>query len=711
MRAAPRPRTGAGRRAALVAGALVVLSVPRHARRAAREPERRAAREPERRAAVGRGRRRARARGPAMLPDPPARALSSPPTVVSGLQVTLTPARPFLVLGTDTEITVNVEVGGPGAEVFAPARTFASVGTLEAPRPTGAPGHYAARYLAPVERFPQVALLVVEMGGGAQRLRGVLRLPLHGTTEMALRTSPSASVTLRVGDQSFGPVGADHQGHVKIPIEVPPGLRVGTARAVDHNGNVKETEVDLQPAPFRRVLIIAPGILQVGSFVEVAVLALDAVGEPAAPGRLSLRATEGLVHPIGDGGPGEERFLVEVPRRVGSGALALTAAAAGSPVARAELAVPLVAGPPQSLSLSPSQRRLVIGGGAQARIIVSAHDRFGNPTSAERAEATVDGTTTPVRVMAGGLGILVVPPPAYYDGKDRITVEVSLDAARARQDVLLTGGSPATLSLAAGDVRLVADGQRATELRARAFDRNGTPTLVPGLSWETPGGHVRAVRAPREGEYIAEFVPDRAHDTHREVVAVAAGPALRAVTSLEVAPPPVSVMVGGRFGVFSNLGQLAGPAVFGEVLMPFPRGTGRFVAGLTVGYLRGDLTLAGANKTTSRLEINQAPILAVARYRFGGTSDPQLSAGGGVGVSLADTRLTPDLSNTSAVVDATAWSVALQVDAEAAFPLRPGRLVVGARYLWVDLGRTSQGDYVRGNTAGLMGDLGYRLLW
>jgi hypothetical protein len=304
-----------------------------------------------------------------------------------------------------------------------------------------------------------------------------------------------------------------------------------------------------------------------------------------------------------------------------------------------------------------------------------------------------------------------VPPPAYYDGKDRITVEVALDAARARQDVLLTGGSPATLSLAAGDARLVADGQRATELRARAFDRNGTPTLVPGLSWETPGGHVRAVRAPREGEYIAEFVPDRAHDTHREVVAVAAGPTLRAVTSVEVAPPPVRVMVGGRFGVFSNLGQLAGPAVFGEVLLPFPRGSGRFVAGLTVGYLRGDLTLAGANKTTSRLELNQAPILAVARYRFGGTVAPQLSAGGGVGVSLAGTRLTPDLSNTGAVVDATAWAVALQVDVEAAFPLRPGRLVVGARYLWIDLGRTSQGDYVAGNTAGLMGDLGYRLVW
>jgi hypothetical protein len=71
--------------------------------------------------------------------------------------------------------------------------------------------------------------------------------------------------------------------------------------------------------------------------------------------------------------------------------------------------------------------------------------------------------------------------------------------------------------------------------------------------------------------------------------------------------------------------------------------------------------------------------------------------------------LTPNLSSSGETVVAFAWSIALQADAEAAFPLRPGRLVVGARYLWVDLGRTSHGDHISGNVAGLMGDLGYRV--
>jgi hypothetical protein len=41
--------------------------------------------------------------------------------------------------------------------------------------------------------------------------------------------------------------------------------------------------------------------------------------------------------------------------------------------------------------------------------------------------------------------------------------------------------------------------------------------------------------------------------------------------------------------------------------------------------------------------------------------------------------------------------------------LKPGRLVFGLRYLWSRLGRTSHGDEVTGNSAGLIGDIGYRM--
>ena len=58
----------------------------------------------------------------------------------------------------------------------------------------------------------------------------------------------------------FGPVIADHLGHVEIPIEVPPGVRTGQARAVDRNGAARETEVDLRLPTFPLIVLLAPPI-------------------------------------------------------------------------------------------------------------------------------------------------------------------------------------------------------------------------------------------------------------------------------------------------------------------------------------------------------------------------------------------------------------------------------------------------------------------
>ncbi len=86
-------------------------------------------------------------------PAPVAEAVAEP------IVVTLRPARGALLSGIDRELAVMVDVSGPGAERFVPARAFATVGTLEMPVAAG-PGHFTTRYLPPADRIPQVALLV-----------------------------------------------------------------------------------------------------------------------------------------------------------------------------------------------------------------------------------------------------------------------------------------------------------------------------------------------------------------------------------------------------------------------------------------------------------------------------------------------------------------------------------------------------------------------
>ncbi len=59
----------------------------------------------------------------------------------------------------------------------------------------------------------------------------------------------------------------------------------------------------------------------------------------------------------------------------------------------------------------------------------------------------------------------------------------------------------------------------------------------------------------------------------------------------------------------------------------------------------------------------------------------------------------------------SAHGLAAEARASVAFPLGPGEVVVGTHYVWIDLGRTSQGDDIRGNSVGFVGDVGYRRAW
>ncbi|HZL16817.1 MAG TPA: hypothetical protein VFG23_03620, partial [Polyangia bacterium] len=280
----------------------------------------------------------------------------------------------------------------------------------------------------------------------------------------------------------------------------------------------------------------------------------------------------------------------------------------------------------------------------------------------------------------------------------------------------ITGSEPARLTLEVGPGRLVADGRRGTRLRVQAVDKNGTPTMVRGLSWETPEGRVRQVRVPRDGEYLAEYVPDRTHDPHRESVGVMASPTLRAEGNVDVLAAPVRLVAGARVGLFTNLGHGAGPAAFVEALAPLPLPRLRVFAGFAAGYLRADITSPGVEMAgTARLETSTFPLLAMVRAAIPLPRLFELAGDLDGGWAWAWTRITATPSGsgptgtTPIVVLATADTVALGAGLELAYPLRPGRLAVGIRYLWIDLGRTSQGDQIAGNSAGLIGDIGYKL--
>jgi hypothetical protein len=226
---------------------------------------------------------------------------------------------------------------------------------------------------------------------------------------------------------------------------------------------------------------------------------------------------------------------------------------------------------------------------------------------------------------------------------------------------------------------------------------------------------VRRVRVPHDGEYVAEYVPDRIREPKRQAVSVTASRELRADASVDVAPPPIRLVAAARVGAYSNLGHTNGAAVFVEALRPFEVRRVRFQAGVTLGYLHGELDAAGIDPSSpAHVDIDQFPLLAVGRWRTALPLRLEIAFDASVGVSWADTNINPSINPASGtspppIASGSAVAPAFGAGSEVGLPLRPGQLVLGLHYLFVDLGKTSEGDRVAGNSAGLIGDIGYKM--
>jgi hypothetical protein len=382
------------------------------------------------------------------------------------------------------------------------------------------------------------------------------------------------------------------------------------------------------------------------------------------------------------------------------------------PAARTDAAVPLRPAPAAALVITPGTHRLIVGSDETAEIRVAAYDAFGNPTPASGMRAEVDKVAHPVTLAPGAaVGTLTLQAPRTFDGHEQIAIEAQLGALHAAEQIRVTGGAPVRLTLDVRDHQVIADGHRSTELHVRAVDHNGTPTMVPGLSWQTPEGRIRNVRVPHEGEYLADYVPDRTREPERQQVSVMASSTLRADAALDVTPPAVRVVVAARAGLAYNLGRAVGPAAFVDAVTPLPLRLLRLYAGLAAGYLHGDVDVRGVeNSGLAHVETDQMPILALLRARWPLSPRFDLSVDGEAGFSWAATMITASgVGLMTTTVRGNARAPAVGGGAEVGLRLKPGQLVMGLRYLWIELGHTSQGDQINGNSAGLIGDIGYKM--
>lgn len=473
------------------------------------------------------------------------------PAAGGALQVSAEPAR--LVLGRDPGADLVIQVP-PEIEAIS---VSASAGRIEGVRRLPA-GGFAARFRPPDERFPQVAIIAVTAHGPSGPLDGWLAIPLSGQGDARVRASPGQTITLRIGDRTFGPGVAGEDGLAVIPVVVPPGVREA------HHGfrpvDLHVPETTLVHAVAHRATVQADRAEQVRVVAYVVAPHGAArrgdvpVFEPSR-GSVSVSPREAgafeVVWTLPPGAVGEERLAVRL---------------AGAPASKALVRVGAQPGPPATVALSFAPDAAVPAGDARPEVVVTARvvDAAGNTTAGGPLEVGADaGELSRTVERAPGVYEARLEVPRRFGGRREIQVTARGDAGKlsGARALPLVPGPPASARVERRV--LVADGSREASLRVVVLDRHGNAvTSVPAVTAAL--GRVLDVALDGEGASRVRYLPPAVEWRSEERLALEVG-SVRAEGTVVLVPPrsrdAVIVAAGVAAGRAGALGPRAALAV------------------------------------------------------------------------------------------------------------------------------------------------------
>jgi len=618
--------------------------------------------------------------------------------------------KPEAILGEDTRIDLVLEFEGPGADQVELGPLAMSVGqVVDVVRVSSTA--FVATYLLPPTSFPQIALGIFSWRLPGQAPRHLLwRCPLRALTSFPFRTKPHATVSVNVGSETFGPVTADAEGRVLLPLAVPPGFARATARAVDGYGNASETTVELDPPPFIRSVVLAEESTTAGRPFTVVAAAVDESGAFADPRTLRVLGPSGEARPRVEGALAF--FEVDAPNDVAASPVDLRVLFPDG-TEEAGPAVALRAGPPTTLHVVPDRPRLTVGQRATANVAIFARDAFGNLCELRGLTVRRDGADV-VPGMDGRVAMLTVETPEVFGTQDRALIDATLGPLRAAATVLFQGERAERLLVTAERDRL-APGEGPLRLWIRATDRHGAPAPARGLDVETRarGGRLTSWHQLSDSAWSAEFEADPVTYPAVAHLTIGVTPELAAHLHLPVTPLPERWTLGLRAGFVTNLGALFAPAVAVDWSAPARWLGPAWRAGLElifVAYRFDDGPVPPTVPLSTAADLFQWPLLAKLVRRVPLRWGLELRLGAAAGFELALLRIRDKAGQTPDVVGHAIAPVAAGL-AEVAFFLPAGEVLLGSRYLLTRIGRTSSGDVVNGNALGLGLDVAFRRRW
>jgi hypothetical protein len=412
-------------------------------------------------------------------------------------------------------------------------------------------GGFTARFRAPAERVPQVAI-VSALGRSVNGLDdGWIAIPLSGEGDARVRGEPGSPVTLRVGDRTFGPVTAGPDGVAIVPVVVPPGVREA------HQGF---RPIDLR-VPEKPLLHVVQDRTIVRADREEKVRVLAYVVAPHGVARRgdqpAFEPTRGTVA-VTEREPGAFQAVWTLPRGA-AGEERLTVRLPFAPASRSVLRVDAAAGPPAVVAVSFDRDALVAGSEA-AVVTARVLDGGGNVVAADLELSAHGALLSEVQVRRPGEVVARLSAGPILSADEAVVTAaaegVGISGARA---LPLRPGAPAGARFHPREPVLRSDGTREALLRVSVADRYGNPVAASPVV-TAARGRVLEVAERARGEYAVRYVGPAVERASPEELVARVGP-VRAVAAPVLAPPGPALLVSGRAGAAGDArGRFVGPS-------------------------------------------------------------------------------------------------------------------------------------------------------
>jgi hypothetical protein len=460
------------------------------------------------------------------------------------LRVTVEPPR--LVLGRDDGADLRIAAPPEVEEVS----VAASAGRVEGLRKLPG-GGFVARYRAPTERVPQVAIVSVLARTARGLEDGWAAIPLSGEGDARVRGEPGSEITLRIGDRTFGPARVGADGVAVIPVVVPPGVREAHQGFRPIDLRVPETPLlhavqdrtAVQADREEKVRVVAYVVAPHGAARRGDLPAFEPSRGTVAVAEREAGAFQ-AVWTIPPGPAGEQRLSIRLP---------------SAPASRTVVQVAAAAGAPAVVAVSFDRDALVAGGDA-AVVTARALDAAGNPVPAELALEAQGAELSGVEPRRPGEVVARVSAGELLRAREAVVTatarRLGISGARA---LPLRPGEAAVATFRPRHAVVRADGEREAVLRLTVADRFGNPvSATPTVS--AGRGRVVSVEERTPGEYAVRYVAPAVAGTAGDDLVARVGP-VRAETSPLLAPPAPALHVAARGGVAVDLaGRFGGPA-------------------------------------------------------------------------------------------------------------------------------------------------------